>query len=165
MKRKQKNQIIVIFMVLAMFGSTLGFVVMNAFPEEKKQEQKIDFIVNHTLGQEAKDDYMKRGFTLMEFRYKEGCCEDLLIYVDSIPNIDDFKVQDVPQVITQKIFTDTETPYVFVESAYGSGMRNVSTLSDVFNALCLVMVFPPTECGAAKINWTESNRTSLNITV
>ncbi len=165
MKKDQKRQLIVLFMVVAMFGSSFAFIIMNAFGEEPQQQNSIEFIVDYQLEQWQKDEYISRGFTVMEFHYKEGCCQDFLVYINSIPNVDDLKVSGTSQVITQKILSDTENPYVVVESIYGREERNVSSIMDIFSSLCLVLAMPPSDCAASKIEWDKTNKTSVNWTI
>ncbi len=164
MKKAQKKQLMAFLIIFVLFGSTIGFVVINAVPEEKQQNNQIEYNINHMLDAATRDMYMSYGLTLLELHFSEGCCEDLIVYVDSIEQTDIYKDGGTSQIVVQKIAESVEKPYIVAESMTGSERKEVKTISDIFSTLCMVMVSAPAECGAARLNWTGANITTANWT-
>jgi hypothetical protein len=168
MRKSQKTQLIVLIMVILMFGSSFAFIILG---NEPKQEtiSEFKYIYDEPIDDSVRSNYLRNGFTILQFHYNGSCCEETLIYLDQMPNDNSLKYQGITQIIVEKIIEDTE-PYIVAESMYDLQQNNRTSFQDIFHTLCNVLVAPPTECGFMQLNWTgledntTTNTTEINIT-
>jgi len=148
MKKNTKNQILVIVIAFVMFSSTLAFVITGIAPMNQQQNQgqtqvPDNFVVEGTLNQDVATQLLQRGYSLMEWHYYEGCCADLIMFVEALPT----ELEN--QLIVQKI-SDSNYTWASVKSIRGEQTWNITKSSELIGPLCDVLLKPPLECGLMK---------------
>lgn len=145
MKKSTKQMIIVGFLAFTLLGSSIAFVIgsgLGTLTGDQQQQQgqatPTQFVVNGYLDSASHNNFLSRGYTLMEFHYQEGCCQDLLASVDELPAELEF------QLVVQKI-PDKKT-YFLAESFRERMQFNATTVLQVLYGLCDVLAAPPPDC-------------------
>ncbi len=156
MKKSTKRMVWAFFIIAVMFGSTFTYVILSVIPETNPQQipDPTVFVVDGYLNETLKVAYLPRGYTIAEFHYYGGCCPELQLYVDALP--DELLTYDnKKQLVIQKI-NDGAGPYFIAESIYGEAEKNTTTITDVFDVLCKVLRRPPIDCALMGSNTTAS---------
>ncbi|MBI5060888.1 MAG: hypothetical protein HZB67_01085 [Candidatus Aenigmarchaeota archaeon] len=151
MKKSTKKVLWALFIIIVMFGSTFTYVILSAIPETAPQQfqEPAEFLVSGYMNETLKEVYISRGYTIMEFHYYDGCCQELQFYIDALPE------ELEKQLIIEKI-NDGTGPRILAKSMYGLEERNVTTIDDVFVSLCKLLAKPPIDCGLMELNITAS---------
>ncbi|MEM7817776.1 MAG: hypothetical protein QXL81_03075, partial [Candidatus Aenigmatarchaeota archaeon] len=98
----------------------------------------------------------QRGYSVMEWHYYEGCCPDLMLFVEGLPA----EVEN--QLIVQKV-ADSDWTWANVKSLRGERSWNVTEFDDLLGPLCEVLLKPPVECGLMQFgNATAAPENSAN---
>ena len=151
MKKSNKKIIWALFIIIVMFGSSLAYVALSVIPEQTTPQFTApnELVIEGMLNETLKEVYIPRGYTLMEFHYYEGCCQEIQFYIDALPEMLE------KQLIVEKI-KDGTGPAIVAESIYGKDERNITAVDDVFESLCKVLTKPPPDCGIMEFNITVS---------
>jgi hypothetical protein len=155
MKKNMKKQLLVGFLALTMFFSSAAWIFLSAAPVNPQQQGNQtqvpeNFVVEGRLTDDIATQFLQRGYSLMEWHYYEGCCADLMLFVEALPNdvsfTDPQSGSTVRQLIVQKI-SDSNSTWATVRSLRGEQQWNVSSANDLLPPLCEVLAKPPVECG------------------
>ena len=145
MKKAIKQTVVVLFMVIVLFGSSFAFILGSSLDtffggpqQQTNQATPTRFVVSGYLDPGSHDNFLRSGYTLLEFHYQEGCCADLLADIGELPAELEF------QLVVQKIVD--EKKYFFAESFRDSKEFNATSGLQVLFELCDILAVPPTDC-------------------
>ena len=143
MKKQTKMTILVLFLVVTMFGSSAAFLIVGGLAPPKQQEQQgqttpTQFVVDGYLDFASHDNFLSRGYTLIEFHAPKDCCPDFTANVEALPAELEF------QMVVQKI--EDEDIYFKAESFHNRKQFNATTVLQVLFELCDVLASPPPDC-------------------
>jgi len=145
--KDSRKKLIVLFIVVIFFGSSLAFIIFEAtqYQVPSTQATKIpdNMVVDGRLSNETVSQLYQNGYTIMEFHYYENCCPDIISTIESLPSELQY------QILVQKIKDNPagQAPWVDVRSIYGNNAYNITGITEIIPPLCKVLVKPPMECG------------------
>jgi len=159
MKKQTKMTILVLFLVITMFGSTFAFLIISGLtsPETQKQEERqtapTQYVVDGYVDFQSSQNFLARGYTLLEFHRPEGCCPEFSAVVDSAP------AELGYQLIVQRI-PDSRN-FFLAESFRNRKTFNATEPLQLILELCDVLASPPLDCA---FNQLDANATQQNST-
>lgn len=147
-KKMKWSSMVSIVLLLLMLGSTVtGFVLqaLSSGTDEIKDQVEIPAgnIVNYELTVDQRNELMRRGMTLVEYRY-QYVCENCDIHRGFLASA----ISEYPeQIFVQEILDDTlEKPVLEMSSLMRREILTDPSSDDIMAALCDVMVDPPVRC-------------------
>lgn len=144
MKKDTKKLLLVGFLALTMFFSSIAWIIFSVPFGQPQTEGEVNIpdnlIVDGYVSNATAIPLLQRGYSVMEFHYYSGCCPDLISFVDALPADLEY------QIIVQKI-TDSNSTWAYVRSLRGEKEWNITTVSDLLPSLCEILLKPPLECG------------------
>jgi len=159
MKKETKKILIVLFLAFTMFFSSAAWIILGAAPMSAQQSTPPfpeSMVVEGRLNESIAAALLQRGYSIMEWHYYEGCCPDLMLFVEGLPA----EVEN--QLVVQKI-ADSNLTWASARSLRGEQSWNVTDFSDLLEPLCGVLLKPPVECGLMQFGTAASNETE-NVT-
>jgi len=146
MKKETKKQLLVIVIALVMFFSSAAWIIVGAAPLNPQTpgvqtQVPSNYVVEGKLDDTVATQYFQNGFSLMEWHYYDGCCADLMLFVDALPAELEY------QLLIQKINDTSNETWASVHSLRGEQQWNVSSASELLPPLCEILLKPPVECG------------------
>jgi len=146
MKKETKKQLLVIVIALVMFFSSAAWIIVGAVPLNPQTsgvqtQVPSNYIVEGKLDDTVATQYLQNGFSLMEWHYYTGCCQDLMLFVEAMPSELEY------QLVVQKISDAQNVTWASVRSLRGEQQWNVSSASELLPPLCEILLKPPVECG------------------
>lgn len=134
--------------------STIAFVVISSVsPEQTTQKLELpkQSVIDGYINESYRQEYLSQGYTLMEYHYYDGCCKNISIFIDYLPEVIG------TQLVIQKI-KDTDY-YINLESVFGKEEKiTPNTNEALLRSLCKTLTKTPIDCGllAAKENNSSS---------
>ena len=155
MNKDKKKQIIGLFVIVVFFGSTFVFIAFDALLNQTASGNTNPgntaipdgFVSEGKLNENTIAQLYQNGYTIAEFHYYEGCCSEIVSSVIKLPAELEY------QIVIQKI-PDSELgsmPWFSAKSVYGEANYTLSSISNITQPLCSVLVKPPLECGLAAL--------------
>jgi len=146
MKKQTKKLILVGFLALTMFFSTIAWVIFSGIPVGPQQQSgqtqvPENFVVEGYLNSDTAAQLLQRGYSIMEWHYYGGCCPDLMLFVEAMPAELEY------QLLIQKIADAANETRASVRSLRGEQQWSVSSAGDLLGPLCEILLKPPVECG------------------
>ena len=150
--KKIKPAYIALTLILIFLGSTIASGVLQSVyhgtSDSKKLEVPTSNIVEYELTTEQEEYLMSLGKTIIKFKYKTACleCLSLKSALESLTN------QFSDQLILEEIITKEEpVPSIAIMSYYGQKFLDNPTQDEITDAICDLMIKPPTACIARKV--------------
>lgn len=150
MKLKLSSQkLMALLFIFLMFVSTLAFAIMSAFqtPEETVTipNQKI---INYELSEEQRKYLLQRGYTLMEYRYFNGCLDCINVRSE----LQDLTQNSEDQIFLQEIITtENTTSSLTITSLRGQKILNNPLTGQTQDTICNMLISQPIWCITSKI--------------
>ena len=149
MRKQTKRRIWAFIIIFIMFGSTIAFVALGIFtgtPPQQQQQQEVStpvkFVVDEKIDLSTREQYIQRGYSILEFHYYENCCRELQFYIGTMPENLEFQLI----VEKRKDLNTDDQPWISIESLQGSMEKNVTDISDLFEPVCTILLKPPPDC-------------------
>jgi hypothetical protein len=150
MKLKLSSQkLMALAFIVIMIISTLAFALMSAFqtPQEtiSLPNQKI---IDYELNEQQRKYLLQRGYTLMEYRYFNGCldCIDVRKELQSLTQNSDGQI-----FLQELITTQNTTSSLTVTSLKGQKVLQDPTKGEIQDTICNILIDQPIWCVTFKI--------------
>jgi len=138
----KKMKIIALFFIVLMFGSTFAYGIMSLFNQPTDQLQiPQDKILNYELNQQQKTYLMRRGYTLVEYRYSSGCLE----CIDIRNNLERITMTSDGQIYLQEILSDGSDK-ISITSLNGQKTITNPTINQTEDTICNLLLQRPIWC-------------------
>ena len=155
MNKDRKKRIMGMAIIVIFFGSTFVFIAFDALVNQSATVNTNqnnagipdNFVSDEMLNENIASQLYQRGYTIAEFHYYEGCCEDIAAAVKKLPAEFEY------QIIVQQI-KDAESgsqPWLYAKSVYGEANYTLSSINNLTKPMCGVLAKPPLECGISAI--------------
>ncbi len=152
MKKSTQKMLMAISIVFIFGLSSIAFVFSGFGGEQQNELKPLDtFIVEGEIDPRLEDAYIRGGFTFLKLFYNDTIDKYIISFAEQTPNTFTTPVGQT-QIIVLKI--NSPTNYVKLLNLNGENDIFNLTADDIFNALCLQLLAPPTECVLSAINIT-----------
>lgn len=152
MRFKIKTSWIGLFLIAIMLFSTFAYAVIQSFYPKQKTELPKTNIIDYPLNSNLKNSLIQYGITVVTFSYNINC-ENCAIE----KSILEFYATEHKQVLSndgpvfsiylEELMDSTlDRSKISMESVYGKEELIGANETDIFNALCKIMVSPPVTC-------------------
>lgn len=142
-----------LLMIFLMVGSTLTYAILQSFgtstePESNDIEIPDSSIISYKITDEQKSYMIKRGVTILEYRYELACneCSSQRAYLGSVANEFEGSIL-LEEIVDNSVTNSTLT----VTSYYGEQQTSNLSEDGVMNILCELMSNPPVTCATRNI--------------
>jgi hypothetical protein len=153
MKKKNKQIIMVLFIVIIFGLSSVAFVANNVFGPTEQQIIKLDkYIIDGDINETLTYQYINNGYTFLRFYYKEN--DPFIQYIEQIPESYKTSVDQI-QIFVLKI--PANETYMKITNLNGVNEIHNLTYEKIFDALCEYLVITTTECGFKNIMLNQTN--------
>jgi len=131
-----------------MMGSSITYAILSSLenPEEQTQIPN-EKIINFELNAQQRALLLQKYYTLIEYRYYNGCLE----CADTKNNLESLTVNSDDQIYLQEIASDTSSVSVSIMSLRGQKTLNDPTNEEIQTAICNLIVNRPLWCVTSKI--------------
>lgn len=142
-KLKLKSSWIGLFLIGVMLFSTFAYAVIQSFYPRQRVKLPETNIIDYELDQNLKNALINYGITFITFDYNLGCknCIDQKTYLESVAN--EFQQQIFLEELLNESLIESK---IKIESIYGIQELAAANETEVFTALCDLMVSPPATC-------------------
>ena len=149
LKKLKGTRLLSLLLLLLMLGSTItGFALQSLnFGNQDTTQKTVELpdtnVIDYELTPEQKEQLIRDGKTVMEYRYQLICenCTAERGYLNAFVN------EYSDQLFFQDIVDDAATQSrLEISSFYGRRLLMQPTPEDIIEALCAVMADPPVRC-------------------
>ena len=139
-------KITALFFIVLMFGSSFVYGITGFFGKRSEGLQiPQDKILDYELNQQQKTYLMRRGYTLIEYRYSSGCLE----CIDVRNNLERITQNSDGQIYLQEILSDANK--ITITSLNGQKTIVNPTINQTEDAVCDLLLQRPIWCVTARL--------------
>jgi len=143
----KKMKIMAMFFIVLMFGSTFAVWVNSLFNGSNDQLQiPQDKILNYELNQQQKTYLIRKGYTLIEYRYSSGCLE----CIDVRNNLERITTNSDGQVYLQEILSDGPDK-ITITGLNGQKAITNPTINQTEDVICNILLQRPIWCVTSQL--------------
>ncbi len=141
-----------LFLLILMLGSTFAYSLLQSYGYTKFEEKEVELpeknIIDYELDVEQKNYLIKRGYTILEYKYPLGCnnCNNDMLYMESLVN--EFPKQLFLEEIVENNITTSELEIL---SYYGSSSIENPNQNEIMDGICQYMINAPVRCATRNI--------------
>jgi hypothetical protein len=129
-------------------GSSITYAVLSSLnPKEEEVQVPNEKIINYELNAQQRALLLQKYFTLVEYRYYNGCLE----CADAKNNLEYLTQNSEDQIYLQEITSDTSSVSVSIMSLRGQKTLNNPTKEEIQTNICSLIVNRPLWCVTTKI--------------
>lgn len=143
MKFKSKTTWVGLFLIGVMVLSTFAYAVIQAVNPGQNVKLPESNIIDYQLDPRLRDALVQNGATLMTFDYNLGCRN----CVAQKATLEFFANEYKNQIFLEELSNESlDVSQIYVISLYGEEKLTDANETQIFSALCKLMVAPPPTC-------------------
>lgn len=145
MEQKKKTAFIGLILIVLMLGSTVAYSFLQSVSSGSPKNNIIDFELNR----EQENELILNKKTVLKFYYSLDCdvCMKQKSFLEELAKSENYK----NQLIVERILANVTEPSLTIISGYGGKFLANATEDEILDALCELMISPPTECALRKV--------------
>ena len=145
MRKSTKTKIMVLFVILILFSSSLAFIVIGAYDfgstQENNEQVLNSSVIKGEIDQQTEAAYIQNGYTFLKYEYTAQ--STIMAYIESLPQL--FKTSDgTNQLFVIEIQSDKDS--ITVTSYKNTITVDNLTESSILSALCETVYVKPADC-------------------